>query len=385
MSRAERDAAFERAAMERALRAAERGIGRVEPNPPVGAVVATRAGEIVSVGWHSRYGGPHAEVVALARAGRRARGATLYVTLEPCSSSGSGKKTPPCVEAVAASGVARVVVGAVDPDPRHRGRGARSLRERGIAVDRSPLGARCRALLARFARDLADPLPLVEAKWAMSLDGRSGLAPDEHGSRGSAVLSSPRAYAAARALRAECDAIVIGASTVLADDPELLAPRGGRRPAPLRVVIDGRLRPELLSSRLVAAARSRPLAVVTTAGAPASRARLFEGAGVRVIRVRSAGRGRVDLLAALRALKAFGARKVFIEGGPRLVGSALAAGAVERLVVSVAPRLLGGRRRPGAVRAPSAAASRAIRALRFAAVRVSRIGDDLVLRCERRT
>lgn len=384
MSRAAREATLGVAAMERAIRAAERGVGRVEPNPPVGAVVA-RGGEIVSVGWHARYGGPHAEVVALARAGRRARGAALYVTLEPCSSSGGAKKTPPCVDAVAASGVARVEVGALDPDPRHRGRGVSALRARGVDVVRSPLSARCRALVARFARDLADPLPLVEAKWAMSLDGRSGLSPLEDAASGSAVLSSPRAFAAVRALRGECDAIVVGAGTVVADDPELLLPRLAKGRPPLRVIFDARLREELFESRLVAAARTRPLAVVTTLGAPERRAARLEAMGVRVFRVRADARGRVPVLGALRALKAAGCRKVFVEGGPRLVGAALAAGAVERLVVAVAPRLLGGRSRPGAVRAPSAAASRAIRSRPFAVTRVTRFGDDLLVRCERRT
>jgi len=367
--------------MEAAIRAAERGVGSVEPNPPVGAVVV-RGGRAVAAGHHSRYGGPHAEIVALGRAGTLARGATLYVTLEPCSSVG---KTPPCVDSIAASGVRRVVVGAVDPDPRHRGRGIERLRALGLKVPlhRSPISRECARLLERFSMDLASPFPLVEAKWAMTVDGRAGLGPDEVRARGSAVLSGARAYAAARLLRAESDAVLVGGGTVESDDPETAVPvPPGRRP-PWRVVVDGRLRFPLESSRIVrSASPSRAVAVVTTAAAPAARVRALEAAGARVVMVPSrGGAGRVDLRAAFRALKRLGLKKLFVEGGPRLVAAALATGLVERITVAVAPRLLGGAGRPAAVRAAGSAAADAMRKLRFRVARSARIGDDLLVRC----
>src|SRR3954466_722160 len=223
--------------MERALALAERGRGAVEPNPLVGAVVV-RDGTCVGEGWHQRYGGPHAEVHALAAAAEAARGATLYVTLEPCCHFG---KTPPCTDAVLAAGVRRVVASMADPFPRVAGGGLDRLRAAGLEVEVGLLEDEARRLNAPYLKRLTTGLPYVTAKWAMTLDGKTAVASGD-----SRWISGPRSRALVHELRGRMDAILVGIGTALADDPLLTARPPGPRVA-CRVVLDGAARLDLAS------------------------------------------------------------------------------------------------------------------------------------------
>ncbi|HET7464474.1 MAG TPA: bifunctional diaminohydroxyphosphoribosylaminopyrimidine deaminase/5-amino-6-(5-phosphoribosylamino)uracil reductase RibD [Longimicrobium sp.] len=314
--------------MRRALALAPRGWGRTAPNPMVGCVIV-RDGERVGEGWHTEYGRAHAEVEALARAGERARGATAYVTLEPCSHFG---KTPPCTLALQQAGVTRVVYAAADPNPKAAG-GATVLREAGTRAV-GPLDERA-------VRDL-DPVffhahtpegarrPFVALKLALSLDARIA---DRSGN--SVWITGPEARAEVHRLRAGFDAVAVGIGTALADDPQLTV-RGEIVPrvAPTRVVFDGALRLPL-ESKLVRTARETPVTVVGDERASTESARALEAAGVNVI---LSGR---RLERALESLREAGVRSMFVEGGAAIASSLLRAGVVDRLYLFYAPVLLG--------------------------------------------
>ena len=310
--------------MRRALRLARRGWGRTAPNPLVGAVVV-RDGQVVAEGWHARFGGPHAEADALAKAGEAARGADVYVTLEPCNHHG---KTPPCAQALIAAGVRRVIVAVRDPNPVAQG-GIATLRAAGIAVTEGVETAAGAELNAPFLFTHADPTrPFVTLKLALSLDG--ALAP---GDRRQRWLTGQPARRHVHALRAGADAVAVGMGTALADDPALTV-RHGRRPrvAPARVVFDahGRLPRD---STLVRTARETPTWVVGGA-IPAEAGGALEAAGVRLLR-------QDGLAAQLRALREAGVRHLFCEGGAGLAGALLGHGFVDRLIIFQAPVLLG--------------------------------------------
>lgn len=313
--------------MRRALELADRGQGRVAPNPLVGAVVV-RDGRAVGEGWHAEYGGPHAEAVAVAAAGERAEGATLYVTLEPCAHQG---KTPPCADAVAAAGLARVVVGAADPNPAAGG-GADRLRRAGVEVE---IG-----VAEDAARDLNGPFfhrfgpestarPWIEVKLAVSLDARIA---DRHGR--SRWLTGPSAREEVHRIRAGHQAVAVGIGTALADDPRLTV-RGPLRPRqpPIRIVFDRRLRLPP-TARLLVTVDEAPVWIVTAPGADGERRRSLESRGVRVLEAD-------DLGAALPALAAAGVGSILCEGGAAIAGALLRHGAVDRLTLFYAPLLLG--------------------------------------------
>ncbi len=317
--------------MRRALRFAERGRGRTAPNPVVGAVIV-RAGRVVGEGWHRAVGCPHAEVEALGRAGRKARGATLYVTLEPCAHWG---RTPPCVDALLAAGITRCVVATRDPDPRVNGRGIRRLRAAGVTVEVGLLAAEAGAQLAGYRRAQAQGLPRVTWKVASTLDGRIADA------RGRSRWITGRASRAdGHRLRAASDAIVVGAGTARADDPQLTARTGKRGGQPLRVVVDSLLKlPRTL--RLFAPALARGTVVACTAAAPAARERALAAAGVTVWRL-PAAKGRVSLRALAARLAGEGRHEVLLEGGATLGAAFVRAGLVQRVVLYSAPFVLGG-------------------------------------------
>jgi diaminohydroxyphosphoribosylaminopyrimidine deaminase/5-amino-6-(5-phosphoribosylamino)uracil reductase len=326
---------FDEAAMRRALDLAARGHGFVEPNPPVGAVVAV-GDAIVGEGWHERFGGPHAEVVALSAAGPRARGATLYVTLEPCCHHG---KTPPCTEAILAAGISRVVVAAGDPFPAVAGRGLDALRAAGLLVETGLLDAAAERLTAAFRTLVTRGRPWVIAKWAMSLDGRLAANPGQD-----RWISSPESRGLVHALRSRVDAIAVGIGTAVADDP-LLTVRvdpgtaaGPRRP--LRIVLDPRATLPV-ESNLVRTAREVPVLVAVGPDAPAERMRSLEAAGCEVWRGVAADRG--SRTAAL--LAELGSRRLttlLVEGGATVLAGMIAADQVDEAWVFVAPRILGG-------------------------------------------
>jgi diaminohydroxyphosphoribosylaminopyrimidine deaminase/5-amino-6-(5-phosphoribosylamino)uracil reductase len=319
-----RGAEADRAYMRRALALARRGWGQTAPNPMVGAVVV-RGGRVVGEGWHARYGGPHAEVVALQAAGARARGATVYVTLEPCAHWGH---TPPCADALIAAGVRRVVCATRDPNPRARG-GAARLRRAGIRVEFGVEAEAARELNAPFfaAHERPD-MPWVVLKLAVSADGAVARA----GGKRTKITGS-RADRQVHRLRAGVDAIAIGRRTAVADDP-LLTVRHGRRPRipPVRVVF-ARTAHLPLGLRLVAGARTIPT-VVMAANPDRRRELALFRAGVEVFRVRS-------VRAALQLLARHEVRSVLVEGGPRLARAFLRARAVDRIVIFQSPRRLG--------------------------------------------
>src|SRR6184192_3319525 len=304
----------ERAAMQRALDLARRGWGRVAPNPLVGAVVLAGDGT-VGEGYHAEYGGPHAEVVALEAAGARARGATLVVSLEPCAHHG---KTPPCTEAILAAGVARVVAAVSDPDPQARG-GAGVLRAKGVVVTVGLLAEAAAALNAPFLFAHAQAeRPFVALKLATSIDGRIA---DAHGSARWVSGEAEREYV--HWLRAGFDAIAVGGTTALRDDPQLTV-RGlvtPRRPA-IRVVFDRRAMLNL-GVRLVSTAREVPTWVMSSLDAPSSSVTQLERSGVRVFRPTTLRDG-------LRMLREAAVESLLCEGGGALGARLLADGLVDR-------------------------------------------------------
>lgn len=319
--------------MRRAFALATLGRGTTTPNPLVGAVVA-RGDRVMGQGFHRRPGEPHAEALALRDAGPSSRGATLYTNLEPCCHTG---RTPPCVDGIVRSGVGRVVAAMRDPNPRVNGGGFRALRRHGIDVDSGVLRSEAAAVNEAFIKYCRVGLPFVTLKAAASLDGRIATRAGD-----SKWITSPFLRKHARLLRAENDVLVVGIGTALADDPRL-----NRRPrlpgsAPLvRAVIDGCLR---LSeqSRLVATAREDPVLVFCGPEASSARRRRLEAAGVIVDDV-PRPRGRLHLETVLRKLAERGLSRVLVEGGGELHASFLEEKLADRLVLYVAPRIIGGR------------------------------------------
>lgn len=316
--------------MARALLLARRGAGETNPNPMVGCV-AVKGGRAVGEAWHRRAGAPHAEVGALRQAGAAAKGATLYVTLEPCAHHG---RTPPCAPLVAAAGLRRAVVAMADPNPAVNGAGLAALRAAGLAVSVGIGETEARALNERFVVAAAGRRPFVLLKAAVTLDGRIATSAGR-----SRWITSPRQRAAARRLRRLHDGVAVGIGTVLADDPMLMPDPPVGRPF-VRVVFDSRLRLPA-GSRLAHSARAAPVWVVTCAGGARRRA-VLEKRGVTVVEVRGA-RGRVPVAAALRALRRRGLWSLMVEGGSELLGSFLAARAFDQVALFRAPLLLGGR------------------------------------------
>jgi diaminohydroxyphosphoribosylaminopyrimidine deaminase / 5-amino-6-(5-phosphoribosylamino)uracil reductase len=351
--------------MRRALAEAERGRGAVEPNPMVGAVVV-RDGEMVGFGHHARFGGPHAEVEALAVAGERARGATLFVTLEPCCHVG---KTPPCTEAVLAAGVARVVAAMADPFPRVAGGGLAILRDAGLAVEVGLEADAARRLNAPYLKRLATGLPYVIAKWAMTLDGKTAAASGD-----SRWISGPRSRALVHELRGRMDAILVGIGTALADDPELTARPPGPRCA-ARVVLDGAARLPL-DGRLARTARDVPVWVAVTDRAPADRREALAATGCEVLAM--PGSGPVPIIPLLKELGRRGVTNLLVEGGGRTLGSFLDAGQVDAVDVFLAPTLEGGE--PAFTPARGTGHPRMADALRLERSEVSLIDGDVRIR-----
>jgi diaminohydroxyphosphoribosylaminopyrimidine deaminase/5-amino-6-(5-phosphoribosylamino)uracil reductase len=315
--------------MAHALELARRGLGETNPNPMVGCVLV-KAGRVVGEGWHRQAGGPHAERHALRKAGAAARGATAYVTLEPCAHEG---RTPPCAPDLVRAGVRRVVAAMRDPNPIVNGRGLAFLRRAGLDVEAGPGAEEAAALNDRFVMAARLSRPFVMLKAAMTLDGRIATAAGQ-----SKWITDAAQRRRARALRRLHDGVAVGVGTVLADDPLLLPDPRTRRPFH-RVVFDSRLRTPL-DGRLVASARQSPVWVVTTGAAP-GRARV-ESRGVRVLAGPSRD-GHVDLDWALEALRKAGLWSLMVEGGSELLGALLARRLFDQVALFRAPLLLGGR------------------------------------------
>jgi len=355
--------------LRRAIALAAKGRFRVEPNPVVGCVLE-REGRVLGEGWHDGFGGAHAEVRALASAGEGAQGATAFVSLEPCSRQG---KTPPCVEALLAAGVQRVVFAASDPDPREGGASVVALRAGGVEVEGPGLPEEGEALLVRFRAGLVSGRPWVVLKWAMSADGRSA---PRVGSGGR--LTGERAQAEVHELRGRCDAVLVGRGTLQSDDPLLTCRSPGGppdgRPQPLRVVVARGLE-DLGARRLLDSVSQGPVLIAVARAEPLA-TRALEARGVQVEEIGPAA-GPVDLSRLLARLKARGVARVLVEGGARLHGAFLEAGLADQVQVWVAPLLLGGAE---AVPAVSGSGIDSVEhALRLAELQWRRVGDDLVL------
>lgn len=313
--------AQDRRFMQLALTLGARGLGRTWPNPAVGAVVV-KDGTIVGRGWTQPGGRPHAEPVALAEAGEAARGATLYVTLEPCSHHG---RSPPCADAIVAAGIARVVSAMEDPNPEVAGQGHARLRAAGIAVEVGVGATEAARAHAGHLRRIRDGRPHVMLKLAVSADGKIGLP-----GRKPVALTGAAAGGRVHLMRAHSDAIMIGIGTALADDPLLTCRLPGMAAwSPVRVVLDSRLRLPP-ASRLAQSAREVPLWLFTAEPAAAPQAAALAASGVEVVRVAAGGNG-LDLAEVLRELARRGITRLMVEGGARLAGRLVSRGLVDEV------------------------------------------------------
>ncbi len=351
--------------MRAALALARRGLGTTWPNPSVGCVIV-RDGRVVGRGVTAEFGRPHAEAQALAMSGAAARGATAYVTLEPCSHHG---RTPPCADALIAAGIARVVAATRDRNPRVAGAGLERLRAAGIAVTEGVLAEAADEVAAGFFSVVQRGRPLVTLKLATTLDGRIATRAGE-----SKWITAEPARRMAHALRGRHDAVLAGVGTVLTDDPDLRCRIEGFRTRPVvRVVADSRLRMRLVC-RLVATAREAPTWVLARDDASPERRSALAGAGAEVLPV-AAGSIGIDLEAGLRALAARGLTRVLVEGGAQLAASLLRADLVDRLAWFHAPSVMGGDGWPAA----QAFGVQSLAQLpRFAPVQTMRVGEDLL-------
>jgi diaminohydroxyphosphoribosylaminopyrimidine deaminase/5-amino-6-(5-phosphoribosylamino)uracil reductase len=330
--------------MRQALKLAERGRGTTHPNPVVGAVVV-KGGLVLARGFHRRAGQPHAEIVALAKLGMRAPGATLYVTLEPCCHHG---RTGPCTEAIVQSGIRRVVVGCCDENPLVSGRGVALLRRAGIAVAAGCLKEECYRQNRPFFTWVRKQRPWVTLKVAATLDGFIGDGHERERKGPGRWITGPMVRARAHALRAEHDAVLVGVGTVLADDPQLTVRTVEKKPPryPLRIVLDSRLRTPA-GAALVRPVRDHgpPLVVAaeprTRSRGLVVRQRKLEQAGAEVIHVGADRQGRVALPALLQALAARGVQSLLVEGGSRIHGAFVNQRLVDGLALFLAPRLVG--------------------------------------------
>ena len=323
--------------MRLALRLARRGRGRTSPNPMVGAVLV-RDGVIIGRGWHHRAGEPHAEIEALQDAQKRGhstQGATLYVTLEPCCTHG---RTPPCTKAIVAAGIKRVVAGATDPNPRHRGRAFRILRRAGLDVAHGVLAAECERLNEAFNHWIVRRTPFVTVKAAMTLDGKIATAAGE-----SKWITGEKARACGMKLRQGADAILVGINTVLADDPSLTvrdqrSEISGQRL--LRILLDARARTPL-SAKVASDEQAGLTTIVVSRQAPGRRVAAL-AKRVRVLVAPDSG-GRINLRWLLRKLGAENVTSLLVEGGGEVNASFLEQGLAQRIMFFYAPKILGGR------------------------------------------
>jgi len=352
--------------MRRALALAERGWGRVSPNPLVGAVVLDVAGEVVGEGWHGGPGSPHAEVMALAAAGPRARGGTVVVTLEPCNHTG---RTGPCTQALIDARVARVIAATFDPNPIVDGGGVAALRERGVEVDVGTCGDDARRINGAFERHVTTGRPFVVLKTAATLDGKTAAADGT-----SKWITSEQAREDAQRLRAWSDAIVVGSRTVLEDDPALTlrAPSLAAARPPMRVVVD-------TVGRVPAGRRlfdgSAPTLVATTERAADDRVASWRSAGAEVVVLDRDRDDAVSLDALLETLGKRDVQGVLVEGGATLAWSFVRDALLDRVVLYLAPAIAGGTHAAGVVAGDGFSPIETALPLRFTSVR--RVGPDL--------
>ena len=318
--------------MSLALDLARKGEGRTSPNPPVGAVVVS-GGKIVGQGFHPAAGEPHAEVFALRDAGSRARGADLYVTLEPCNHHG---RTGPCTEAIISAGISRVFVGCLDPNPIVAGKGLKCLQDAGIEVVSCVLEGPCLRLIAAFSKHIQTGLPFVTLKTAMTLDGQTATVDGE-----SQWITSEESRLQVHHMRNRSDAVMTGIGSILTDDSLLTTrlPEGGRDA--VRIIVDSQLRIPDTAQILTTDSSSLPL-IATTTAAPHVRIQELQSRGVEVLIVESDVIGRVSLPDLMKQLGQRNIQSLLLESGATLNGAAFRAGIIDRVAFFVAPKILGG-------------------------------------------
>jgi diaminohydroxyphosphoribosylaminopyrimidine deaminase/5-amino-6-(5-phosphoribosylamino)uracil reductase len=350
--------------MKNVLRLARKGQGRTSPNPMVGAILVKNR-RIIGEGYHAKAGEAHAEIVALERAGEKAKGATLYLNLEPCTHYG---RTPPCAPRVIGAGVKRVVIGMKDPNPLVQGKGIAGLVAAGLAVEVGILEKECRILNEVFCKYIVKKEPFVIVKAAATLDGKIATRTGD-----SKWISSEVSRRWVHRLRNQVDGIVVGIGTVLKDNPLLTARiRGGRDP--LRVVLDSRLRiPE--NARILKTSPSKVI-IATSRAAPDEKVKRLEKRGVRVLILKSRSE-RVDLKSFVARLGAMGLTSLMVEGGSEVNGSFLDEGLVDKLILFVAPKLIGDIRAPSIFGGKGVAKIGEVRDLRD--VNVRRMGGDILI------
>lgn len=357
----------DRRLMALALRLAAKAAGFTTPNPMVGAVVV-RDGRIVGQGYHRRYGDPHAEVEALRQAGPLARGAVLYVTLEPCNHYG---KTPPCTAAVLAAGISRVVIANLDPNPRVTGGGAAFLREQGLLVDSGLLAEEGLKLNEAFFKAMTTGRPLVIAKAAASLDGKIATRTGE-----SHWITGDQARRWVHRLRHRVDAILVGVGTVLADDPQLTTRLpGGQGKDPVRIILDSSLRLPL-TARVLSLRSPAPTWVVCTEAAPEAKRAAVQSLGAEIITI-PAQDHRVELAALLAILGERRIQSVLVEGGAEVHGAFFDANLVDKFHLFLAPTFIGGQKAPGILGGRGIA--RLVEARPVRDLRIRRIGADILI------
>jgi diaminohydroxyphosphoribosylaminopyrimidine deaminase/5-amino-6-(5-phosphoribosylamino)uracil reductase len=349
-----------------ALRLAARAKGGTSPNPMVGAVVV-KDGRVISRGYHRKAGGPHAEAVALKKAGRDAQGAVLYVTLEPCSHS--NKRTPPCTPLVVESGIKRIVVAMIDPNPRVSGNGVKALRAAGIDTVTGVLETEARKLNEAFIRYITTGMPFATLKIAQTLDGKIATASGE-----SKWITGEKAREEGHKLRDINDAVLVGINTVLADDPMLTARIPNGRD-PVRVIVDGNLSIPLTAKVLTQKSSARTV-IAALPNASKSKTKKLEGLGAEVLIVRNE-KGRVDLRDLMKKLGKLDIMSVLIEGGAEINASALKMGVVDKVVHFIAPMLMTGRDSICSIGGTSP--EKLHQAIRLSEITTRFVGEDLMI------
>jgi diaminohydroxyphosphoribosylaminopyrimidine deaminase/5-amino-6-(5-phosphoribosylamino)uracil reductase len=350
--------------MKRALRLAEKGRGRTSPNPMVGAVLVKR-GKVVGDGYHARAGEPHAEIIAIRNAGEKAKGATLYLNLEPCTHYG---KTPPCVPAVIKAGVRKVVIGIEDPNPLVKGRGVAHLKQAGLDVKVGILEKECHRLNEAFSKYIVQHEPFVILKMAATLDGKLATRNGE-----SQWITGETSRRFVHRLRDQVDGVVVGIGTVLKDDPMLTA-RIRRGRDPYRIVLDSRLRiPE--NAKVVDLSPSKTI-VATTEMASQDKIERLRKKGVRVL-ISDSKAGRVDLRSSLLKLAELGLMSLLVEGGSQINGSFLDQGLIDKIFLFLSPKLIGDPLAPGIFSGSGVASLK--EAISIKDLKVRKIGEDILL------
>ena len=350
--------------MKKALILARRGLGKTSPNPMVGALIV-KEGKILGKGYHRKYGEAHAEVIALRNARGDVRGASMYVTLEPCCHHGW---TPPCVDALIEAGMSRVVIGTPDPNPRVNGKGIQSLLDSGIQVKAGVLEKRCRELNEAYFKYIQTGIPFVTLKFSQSVDGRIATKTGH-----SQWISSPETLRLAHTLRSIHDGVLVGIGTVLVDDPSLTV-RLAKGKNPQRIIVDSRLRIPLTAKVLHDEMVDKTI-IVATEGANRKKAQSLKHLGAEILWGAKNHRGEVDLQDLLKILGRMGVTSVLVEGGAKIITSFIRKRLADKIVIVMAPKLIG--------EGVEAVGNLEIRdlheALRISRMKTRRLGDDIVI------